>query len=280
MKVLVTGSSGFIGQHVVRELIKSHNVIILTRDKNNILGHDWFENVDYIETDIYDSFSFSQNFDTKPDALIHLSWQGIPHYKDKKHVSLYYDQNLTFLKAAINYGIENIAITGSCLEYGLREGELDEEDNTEPVTEYGKAKDMLRKNLQRLTNDQMAFKWIRLFYMYGEGQNPKSLIPQLHVAQKENKKTFGISSTEHIRDFMKVEEVANFICQAIENTNINGVINCCSGNPIMLGEFLKNYCDIMGINIEIKSGMYPENDYEPRAFWGKRRKMNKILNNE
>ena len=37
---------------------------------------------------------------------------------------------------------------------------------------------------------------------------------------------------------------------------------------------------MMGINIEIKSGLYPENDYEPRAFWGKRGKMNKILNNE
>ena len=61
---------------------------------------------------------------------------------------------------------------------------------------------------------------------------------------------------------------------------IIGVINCCSGNPIRLGEFLKNYCDMMGINIEIKSGLYPENDYEPRAFWGKRGKMNKILNNE
>ena len=280
MKVVVTGSSGFIGQHVVRELIKNHNVIILTRSKNNILRHDWFEDINYIETDIYDSFNFSKNFNIKPDALVHLSWQGIPHYKDKKHVSLYYDQNLRFLKAAIDYGIENIAITGSCLEYGLREGELDEKDYTEPVTEYGKAKDMLRKKLQRLANDQVALKWIRLFYMYGEGQNPKSLIPQLHVAHKENKKIFGISSAEHIRDFMKVEEIANFICQAIDNTDINGVINCCSGNPIRLGEFLKNYCDMMGINIEIKSGLYPENDYEPRAFWGKRGKMNKILNNE
>ena len=60
------------------------------------------------------------NFDIKPDALIRLSWQEIPHYKDKKHVSVYYDQNLRFLKFAIDYGIENIAITGSCLEYGLR----------------------------------------------------------------------------------------------------------------------------------------------------------------
>lgn len=280
MRVLVTGSSGFIGQHVVRELIKSHHVIILTRDKNNISNYDWFNNVSYIQTDIYDSFSFNENFTIRPDALIHLSWQGIPHYKDKKHVNLYYNQNLTFLKAAIDYGIRNISITGSCLEYGLQEGALGEDDYTEPVTEYGKAKDMLRKDLQKLAHDKIVFKWIRLFYMYGKGQNPKSLIPQLHVAQKENKEVFGISNAEHVRDFMRVEEVASFICKAIQNKNINGLINCCSGNPIKLGEFLKNYCNNIGIDIEIKSGLYPENDYEPKAFWGKREKMNKILNNE
>ena len=70
---------------------------------------------------------------------------------------------------------------------------------------------------------------------------------------------------------MKVEEIANFICQAIDIIDINGVINCCSGNPIRSENF-KNYCDMMGINIEIKSGLYPENDYEPRAFWGKEEK--------
>ncbi len=280
MKVLVTGSSGFVGQHVVRELIKKHNVYILTRDIENIRCYDWFDAVNVIETDIYDSFSFSQNLQIKPDALIHLSWQGIPYYKDKSHVDIYHDKNLTFLKAAIRYGINNISVTGSCLEYGLREGELDEDDDTMPVTEYGKAKDMLRRNMESIANDKLAFKWIRLFYMYGEGQNPKSLIPQLHVAYEENKKIFGVSNTEHMRDFMKVEDVAYFICKAIENININGLINCCSGNPIKLGQFLENYCNEMQINIQIKSGLYPENDYEPRAFWGKRGKMEKILNNE
>ncbi len=54
---------------------------------------------------------------------------------------------------------------------------------TDPQNPYALAKDTLRKFLFELQK-QHAFdcKWIRLFYMYGDGQNPNSLLSQLQIA--------------------------------------------------------------------------------------------------
>ncbi len=280
MNIVVTGSSGFVGQHVVRELVKNNNVTVFTRSKDNISKYDWFKKITHHEINIYKPFDYNEVLDFIPDGLIHLSWQGIPFYKDIKHLNIYYKQNLDFLIASINYGIKNICITGSCLEYGLQEGGLKEMQETSPVTVYGQAKDALRKELEKIDNKQLNLKWIRLFYMYGDGQNEKSLIPQLTKAANDNNITFGISNSEHIRDYMKVEDIAVFLSKAIRYEKINGVINCCSGKPIKLGDFLNQYCKLKNIDIKIKSGLYPENDYEPQSFWGIREKMDRILSNE
>ena len=92
MNIVVTGSSGFVGQHVVRELVKNNNVTVFTRSKDNISKYDWFKKITHHEINIYKPFDYNEVLDFIPDGLIHLSWQGIPFYKDIRHLDIYYKQ--------------------------------------------------------------------------------------------------------------------------------------------------------------------------------------------
>ena len=54
-------------------------------------------------------------------------------------------------------------------------------------------------------------KWIRLFYMYGEGQNPNSLLSQLQTALQNGDQEFNMSGGEQERDYLPIEKVAEYI---------------------------------------------------------------------
>ena len=69
------------------------------------------------------------------------------------------------------------------LQYGMLEGRLVETGPAQPTNPYGYAKDALRQQLSFLKQETpFALTWTRLFYMYGTGQNPKSIYSQLAAA--------------------------------------------------------------------------------------------------
>jgi dTDP-6-deoxy-L-talose 4-dehydrogenase (NAD+) len=151
----------------------------------------------------------------------------------------------------------------------MRDGKLSENDITLPTNPYGLAKDSLRKALEFFTVEQKCvFRWIRLFYMYGEGQNPNSLLSQLDNAIERGDTTFNMSGGEQLRDFMPIEDVVRNIAMIALQNNITGIINCCSGTPISVRKLVENRIEAKSAKISLNFGFYPYSDYEPMAFWG------------
>lgn len=281
MKVLVTGATGFIGNYVIEELLeKNIEVIATSTNINKAKTFDWFKKVNYfpfvfsnkIEINLFEYFN-------KPNALIHLAWQGLPNYKADFHLTENLPQQKLFLSNLIENGLRNITVTGTCFEYGMQEGELSEAMICIPDNAYAQAKHELNLFLQELClTKPLLSKWVRLFYMYGKGQNPKSLISQLDAAIENNESLFNMSGGEQVRDFLRVEEVAkNIVTIALQNKFV-GVINCCSGYPITVKQFVENYLKATNRKINLNLGYYPYPDFEPFAFWGNNTKLNKILN--
>ena len=280
-KVLVTGATGFIGNYVIAALEKKGCTIIATSSNEaKAKEKNWFNKVQYIAFDLkqFDDTINYQKYFNDPDAVIHLAWEGLPNYKSAFHIEENLPRHFAFIKNLIEHGQKDITITGTCFEYGMQQGSLNEEMEAKPTNPYGVAKDTLRKQLQAL-QQQMAFqlKWVRLFYMYGAGQNPNSLLSQLDKALANNEATFNMSGGEQVRDILPVEKVAeNIVAVALQNS-VTGVINCCSGVPVKIKDFVANYLKEKQKNIALNLGYYPYADYEPMEFWGDNSKIKTIL---
>jgi nucleoside-diphosphate-sugar epimerase len=271
MKVTVTGGTGFIGTYLVEHLLNSGAEVIVTGvDKKIASKIDWFEKVTFFELD----FNAMNNEEVlkiiaSSDKLIHLAWSGLPNFKELFH----FEENLMtqyfFLKKLVTLGLKDITVTGTCLEYGMKEGPLNTEMPADPQNPYAIAKDTLRKFLQELQKkENFRLKWLRLFYMYGEGQSKKSILSQLEQAIKNGNEVFNMSGGEQLRDYLPVNEIAKRIADVAIDNKKNGIYNICSGKPISIMALVEDYLKENNKSIKLNLGYYPYPDYEPMAFWG------------
>lgn len=283
-KILVTGASGFIGNYVVTELLKADFQVIATSSNYiNVENKSWKDKVEYIPFNLKD-YSTATNYYSyfgEPDMLIHLAWEGLPNYKALFHFEDNLPRHYSLLKNMIANGLKDLTITGTCYEYGFAEGCLNEEMKTDPVNSYAIAKHSLQKFLSQLqTFHPFSFKWARLFYMYGKGQNPKSLFSQLDKVIEEGQKTFNMSGGEQIRDYLPVEQVAMYIRAIATQQTVTGIINCCSGQPVKLKDIVLKYLQDKKASISLNLGYYPYLDYEPMEFWGDNSKLRTIISKD
>lgn len=281
MKILVTGASGFIGNHVVKELLKKEiHVVASSRNQVKAQNMSWFQQVEYVQQPIGDLLTNEFKAAIHHiDVCIHLAWDGLPDFRSELHTTTYLSNHFDFLKQLIQLGIPKLSVIGTCLEYGLQEGELYEELKTEPMIAYGIGKDQLRKQLQKLQNeDTFELDWIRLFYLYGEGQHPKSILPLLDGAIDNKESIFNMSKGDQKRDYLSVVKIAKNIIYLACLKNGSDIINCCNGKPIKIIDFLKNHLKERKATIELNTDYYDYPDYEPFSFWGSTKKMNKLIN--
>lgn len=286
MHILVTGASGFVGQHLVRALLsRGHRVTASSTRPESLAHFDWASQVAVVpytirpagdDRNLYDYFG-------RPNAMVHLAWQGLPNYKASFHL----DQNLfpqyLFLKNLIVNGLADLTITGTCFEYGMQSGCLLEDvpgggTASLPANPYALAKDSLRRFLGMLqTEHPFVLKWARLFYMYGPGQSPTSILPLLEQAVAAGDPIFNMSGGEQLRDYLPVDTVATYLSRIVEQNVVTGIINCCSGQPISVRRLVEEHLQRLHAHIYLKLGHYPYPDYEPMAFWGDNQKLRSIL---
>jgi nucleoside-diphosphate-sugar epimerase len=283
MNVLVTGATGFVGQNLIPLLLENgHSIIILLRTQEHSHQFDWFDRVQFVYYDIHkptDNLHTQLKKYKKIDALVHLAWGNLPNYSSLVHFEESAIYSYLFIKQMIVFGIKQVLVSGTCLEYGFKAGSLSESDSTDPSTPYGFAKDSLRRALEFLSQTepfQFRLQWLRLFYTFGVGQNPKSLLSQLQQAIANNE-DFNMSLGEQLRDYLPIENVVKYIMITLENSNFDGVLNICKGTPISVRHLVEQKVEESGVDIKLNLGHYPYQSYEPIAFWGDNKKLKTLL---
>jgi nucleoside-diphosphate-sugar epimerase len=273
MRVAVTGATGFVGRHVVAALgARGAEVVAMSRHPAAGSG-----TVAALAVDVDTARPSSLADLGGADVLVHLAWSGLPDYRGAQHLGQW-PRHAAFLDACLDAGVRRLLVAGTCLEYGMVSGELDEAMPAAPVTAYGQAKDALHRHLQeRQAARPFDLGWLRLFYLFGPGQAAGSLYPRLRAAADAGRESFAMSPGDQVRDFVPVERAAGWIADLALADGPVGTVNLCSGVPVTVERMARDWLRAWNASVRLDLGSLPYPDYEPFAFWGSTRRLARRL---
>lgn len=241
MRIFVTGGTGIVGHAVVPVLrARGHDVLILTR---RALGE---EDSGYCQGDLSDIEAVAESLGQfSPDAALHLGWEGLPDYSLAQTLrNLNYSIN--FFTAAAVAGCKTIMSTGSCWEYAARTGQLSEDAPLSGGEPFHAAKNALRFIGEAVAATHGArFFWMRLFFVYGPGQRPNSLVPQLIESIRRGRPP-ELRAPLNRHDFVYVEDVARALADVLEQSPPETVYNVGSGHPAAVADIVTTVHRLVG----------------------------------
>jgi nucleoside-diphosphate-sugar epimerase len=268
-QVIVSGATGFVGQHLVPFLLNNNfDVIATARDSEKASRFDWYKHVKFIALDYHKN---QTKIEITPGAgLIHLAWQDLPNYNSSFHLDFNLPKNYDFIKSLILRGVSQVLVSGTCFEYGYQSGPIPSTTPPIPINSYAIAKNKLREQLDILSSEHpFCFQWARLFYMFGKGQNKNSLLSQLEKAIDNGDDIFNMSGGEQLRDYLPVEKAVKQIFD-LYNSSRSGIFNVCSGYPISVKKLIEDWLQRRKKKIKLNPGYFPYSKDEPMKFWGVR----------
>ena len=282
MKVLVTGATGFVGRHLVAALLTlGCEVRAVARNAETAASLPWINAVEFIAADIHGADLNIAALTDGIDALAHLAWPGLPNYQALFHFEHNLMADYRFIKGAVEAGVSQVLVTGTCFEYGMQSGPLSEQTAPQPSNPYGLAKNTLRLFLENMQRAQpFTLQWARLFYLHGAGQNPNSLLAALDRAIDAGDERFNLSGGEQLRDYLAIETAAGYLAAIMQRRDFDGVINCANGQPISVRTLVEQRVRERGASIDLNLGHYPYPTHEPMAFWGVADRLQQLLGAE
>lgn len=223
-KILITGSTGFIGKNLLKMLPNDHEIYCLSR-KN-------FKNkkINFIKANIFNLKKINILIKKiKPDYLIHLAWEAEPQKYLHKKINIKWAQASTnlFYNFCKNNGKKAVLI-GSILENNLSDNYFYEREinlkkkldqnlyNISKIKFYNNAKKIKKKF-------RSNFVWVRIPWLYGPFEKKQRLIPKLIYCLKNNRKIW-IQNPNNSINILHVEDIVNVIYLLLFS-KINGVFN-------------------------------------------------------
>jgi dTDP-6-deoxy-L-talose 4-dehydrogenase (NAD+) len=279
VKVLVTGATGFVGRHLVAQLLaRGDDVRAVARKAQTAQDMPWINDVEFVSADIHAADLEVGALTDGIDALAHLAWPGLPNYRALFHFEHNLMADYRFIKSAVEAGVKQVLVTGTCFEYGMQSGPLSESTEPRPSNPYGLAKHTLHLFLQNLQQEHpFTLQWARLFYLHGAGQNPNSLLAALDRAIDAGEQSFDMSAGEQLRDFLSIETAAGYLAAIVHQRDFDGVINCASGQPVSVRTLVEQRLRERGATLNLNLGHYPYPSHEPMAFWAVTERLQQLL---
>jgi nucleoside-diphosphate-sugar epimerase len=244
MRILVTGASGFLGQHCVRASAEAgHHVIALNRTGIAPAGATESLSADLLSADEVAKAVTA----ARADALIHFAWHSDP--RDRWHTLA----NLDWLKASIDLARcfaaqsgKRFLLVGSCAEYDWSSGVLSETATPlRPATLYGASKAAAGMTLSAAAGALgLSFAWPRVFFCYGPGEPPGRLVSDL-LAGLSRGDPVKCTDGEQQRDFMHAADIGAAIA-AVAISSLEGPINIGSGQAVPVRDVIHLVASALG----------------------------------
>lgn len=263
MKILITGANGYLGKGVVKKLLDDGVEVIATDIEDKYID----KRAKIICGDCFDIDDPYKYFN-QPDILLHMAWRDGLVHNSKNHINDLH-KHYEFITRMINAGVKHVAVLGSMHEVGFYEGSINESTPTNPQSLYGISKDALRKMITLETNGKdVVFQWIRGFYIVGNTEDGSSIFSKIVQAENKGQIEFPFTMGLNQFDFLDYDNFCDDVADVVGQTEIDGVINVCSGRPEKLADRVERFIKENDFNIKLKYGAFPDRPYDSKAIWG------------
>jgi nucleoside-diphosphate-sugar epimerase len=258
-RLLVTGAGGFVGAAVVKAAVAAgHDVIALVRNGRArlapVANRVSLERVDLSDTAAVAALLAS----AKPDIVVHSAWEGVGGPSRAGDIQLENIRTTVALTdAAIAAGARKFVGIGSQAEYGRYDRKITEADLPQPTMLYGAAKlAACHLAAQRCREAGLSFAWLRLFSVYGPGDNANWLIPSTAAALVRGQAPKCTEGTQKW-DYLHIDDVADGVLAAAVTERATGVFNLSSGNPVAVRAIVELLRDMAAPELELAFGEIP-----------------------
>ncbi len=263
MNVLVTGGAGFIGSHLVRQLLAAkHQVTVLDNVSTGTWAHlpQGKETCTCWEMDIRDKAAREKIEQAKFDVIVHLAAQTMvdvsikdPEFDASENVM----GTVNILEAARHSGVKRIIFASTAAAYGdVTEDRLPirEEETLAPMSFYGLTKVTVEKYLN-LYHDLYGLDYVALRFanVYGERQGDTGEGGVISIFAKRIAKDQGITvfgDGKQTRDFIYAGDIASGIIAAMTTEKANAVYNLSNQTETSLLELIELMAKAAGKTVE------------------------------
>lgn len=278
-KILITGTSGFIGYHVASYFLNKDYIVYGVDNHNNYYDIKLkikrcnllkkYKKFFFIKDDIQNKSFSSLLGKIKPDVIIHLAAQAGVRFSYKNPFK-YIDYNITgflnLLESMKKYKLNNLIYASSSSIYGnVKKYPIKENFEFNPENFYGLTKVFNEKLVDvYLKNYQINSVGLRMFTVYGELGRPDMFIPKIINNLKTRKFIQLYNNGNHYRDFTYVGDVSKIIFK-LSNANFlknkkNLILNICSGKSISIIKIIKLISQSINIKPLVKKLSFQKGD--------------------
>ena len=280
-KLLIVGGTGFIGSNLAHKAIENaFNTTVLslnlpTKDKQ-------IESVEYLQADITNLDQLRERLSSyKFDYIVNLAGY-IDHSRfldgGRQIINTHFDGVQNLLQVLDWTYLKRFVQIGSSDEYGDQMAPQSEDVRESPISPYSSGKLFSTQLLQMLyRTEELPIVVLRLFLVYGPGQNNKRFLPQI-IEGCLTDSSFPASTGEQLRDFCYVDDISRGIIMSLKNDDVKGnIVNLASGKSISIREIIELVRSIIGSG-NPEFGKIPYRVGENMALYADTTKARKLLN--
>jgi len=259
-KVVVTGANGFVGKHLIKELLDNGYKVVAIGG-SQVAALEATEGVQYMTLDL-----------TQPDEAAKIDFSGVSgvvHLAGLAAVGPSFDKPMEYID--VNIGIEVNLFEAALSQKAaprfliISSATLYDPSAPQPLTESSPLLPNSPYAVSKIGQEQMAryyatrgFEAViaRPFNHIGPGQGPGFIVPdlaqQIVAADKATSPTISVGNLDAKRDYTDVRDIVRAYRLLIEKGRSGEVYNICSGKPLSGHEIFDGLCAAADVEPEVK----------------------------